>query len=47
MFGNKYWLSLLKDTDFIDETTFESVYADADERAKILFTTLKTTRINK
>ncbi len=43
----KYWLSLLKDTDFIDETTFESIYADADEIAKILFTTLKTSRINK
>ena len=43
----KYWLSLLKDTDFIEETTFESIYSDADEIAKILFTTLKTSRINK
>ncbi len=43
----KYWLSLLKDTDFIDETTFESIYSDADEIAQILFTTLKTSRINK
>jgi len=43
----KYWLSLLKDTHFIDETTFESIYAAADEIAKILFTTLKTSRINK
>ncbi|MCH8874120.1 four helix bundle protein, partial [candidate division KSB1 bacterium] len=43
----KYWLSLLKDTHFIDETTFESIYAADDEIAKILFTTLKTSRINK
>ena len=43
----KYWLSLLKDTDFLDEATFESIYSDADEIARILFSTLKTTRINK
>lgn len=42
----KYWLSLLKDTDFIDEKTFNSMYEDADELAKILFTILKKTRIN-
>ena len=43
----KHWLSLLKDTDFIDEKTFESMLQDADELAKILFSILKTTRINK
>ena len=43
----KYWLSLLKDTEFIDPKTFESIYTDADELAKILFTILKLTRINK
>ena len=43
----KYWLSLLKDTNFMDEATFESIYSDADEIARILFSTLKTTRINK
>ena len=31
----KYWFSLLKDTDFIDETTFESVYADAPRTLRI------------
>lgn len=43
----KYWLSLLKDTNFIDEKMFLSMFADADEIAKILFSIIKTTRINK
>ncbi len=43
----KYWLSLLKDTEFIDERTFESIHSEADEIAKILFSILKTTRIKK
>ncbi|MEN9519023.1 MAG: hypothetical protein RLZZ381_1611 [Cyanobacteriota bacterium] len=42
----KYWLSLLKDTGYIDPKSFESIYEDADEIAKILFSILKTTRIN-
>ena len=43
----KYWLSLLKDTDYIDEKTFVSIHEDADELGKILFSILKSTRINK
>ena len=43
----KYWLSLLKDTDYVSEKSFESMHADADEIAKILFSILKKTRINK
>ena len=43
----KYWLSLLKDTDFLDEKVFNSMFSDADEIGKILFSILKTTRINK
>jgi four helix bundle protein len=43
----KYWLSLLKDTDFINNETFRSIYNDADELAKILYTILKKTRIDK
>jgi four helix bundle protein len=43
----KYWLSLLKDTSYIDENTFLSMFLDADEIGKILFSILKTTRINK
>lgn len=34
----KYWLSLLKDTDYINEKVFESIYKDADEiRKNIIF----------
>jgi four helix bundle protein len=43
----KYWLSLLKDTNFLDTELYESLFSDADELAKILFTILKKTRINK
>ena len=43
----KYWLQLLKDTDYLTESSFESLHKDADEIAAILFATLKTTRINK
>ena len=42
----KYWLSLLKDTEYIDEPTYLSLFEKADELAKILFSILKTTRIN-
>ena len=42
----KYWLSLLKDTDYIEPKAFESIYRDADEVGKILFSILKKTRIN-
>lgn len=42
----KYWLNLLKDTEFINEKAFESLFKEADELAKILFSILKTTRIN-
>ena len=43
----KYWLSLLKDTSFIDTKTFESIFLEADEIGKILFSILKSTRIKK
>ena len=43
----KYWLTLLKDTNFIDEETYESIFRDADELAKILFSILRKTRIQK
>jgi four helix bundle protein len=42
----KYWLSLLKDTGYISAKQFDSLFADADELAKMLFTILKTSRIN-
>ena len=42
----KYWLSLLKDTGYIDEKSFNSIHEDAEEIAKISFSILKKTRIN-
>jgi four helix bundle protein len=47
MSGTKYWLSLLKDTDYISEKSFQSMHDNADEIGKILFAILKKTRINK
>lgn len=41
----KYWLSLLKDTGYVSEKSFQSMYQDADEIGKILFSILKKTRI--
>ena len=43
----KYGLSLLKDTDFIGDRAFASMFHDADEIGRILFAILKKTRINK
>ncbi|MBS5979543.1 four helix bundle protein [Dysgonomonas sp. Marseille-Q5470] len=43
----KYWLSLLKDTGYISSDTFNDVHEDADEIAKMLYSILKITRINK
>ena len=43
----KYWLSLLKDSHYISVKTYEILSKDADELSKILFSILKTTRINK
>lgn len=43
----KYWLSLLKDTGYIDQRSFESMHDDADELAKMAFAILKTSRIGK
>lgn len=43
----KYWLSLLKDTNYIDQKEYQSMYHDADELAKILYTILSKTRQRK
>lgn len=43
----KYWLSLLKDTSYITEKSFDSMHNNADEIGAILFSILKKTRINK
>ncbi|MCK5029267.1 MAG: four helix bundle protein [Bacteroidales bacterium] len=43
----KYWLRLLKETDYLEESVFNELYENADELGKILFSILKKTRINK
>ena len=42
----KYWLDLLKDTGYIEQHVYDDIFPDADEIARILFSILKTTRIN-
>ncbi len=42
----KYWLSLMKDTDYMTQKMFDILYADADEIAKMLYAILKKTRIH-
>lgn len=42
----KYWLSLLKDTGYISEKAFESLYIDIEEISKMLCKIIKTTTEN-
>ena len=39
-----YWLSILKDTDYINEKMFQSLSADCVELIKMLIATVKTTQ---
>ena len=39
----KYWLHLLRDTDYLTFSMFESLVMDADELSKMLFSTLRST----
>ncbi len=39
----KYWLNLLHDTDYLTAAMFSSLHSDADELARMLFTTLRST----
>lgn len=43
----KYWLSLLRDSEYISSAVYKSMFNDADELSKILFSTLKKTRLRK
>jgi len=40
----EYWLSLLKDTDFISERQFVSLHSDCRELIAMLVSTVKTSR---
>lgn len=39
-----YWLELLKETDYIKEKEFNSIYDDAEELVKMLVSIIKTAK---
>ncbi len=41
-----YWLELLKETDYLNEKEFESIYTNADELLKILRSIILTSKNN-
>ncbi|WP_243844172.1 four helix bundle protein [Thermonema lapsum] len=41
-----YWLHLLKDSDFISEKEFESIYSDSEELLKLLVSIVKSSKKN-
>ncbi|MCL6267139.1 four helix bundle protein [Flagellimonas myxillae] len=43
----KYWLSILKDSDYLDQKEANKLIVGADELSRIMFAILKTTRIAK
>jgi len=40
----EYWLMLLKDSGFIEENSFSSIYNDCDELVKLLVSIVKTSK---
>ncbi len=40
----KYWLRLLKETDFISEEQFDSLHKDAEELARMLFRIIQNSK---
>jgi len=40
----KYWLSLLKDTGYIEQNAFNSIYKDAEEISKMLWKIVNNTK---
>jgi len=40
-----YWLVLLKETEYLTESEYTSIHADAEELLKILVSIVKTTKI--
>jgi len=39
----KYWLRILKDTDYITENAFQSMFNDCEELLKLLYVIIKNT----
>ncbi|MFN0081171.1 MAG: four helix bundle protein [Ferruginibacter sp.] len=42
----EYWISILKDTDYIDEKLFFSLQSDCNELIAMLVSTIKTAKLN-
>lgn len=42
----RYWLRLLKDTEYLSISEFESIYADSNELCRIIASILKSTKTN-
>lgn len=42
----EYWLELLFQSDYLEQKVYESMFQDCQELSKLLFSILKTTRIN-
>lgn len=40
----KYWLRLLKDTGYIEEAAFQSVFNDCEELLKLLYTIIQSSK---
>ena len=43
----EYWISLLKDTGYIEEKSFESIHSDCRELISMLVSTVKTAKVDK
>lgn len=41
---SRYWLSLLKDNEYIDHKTYQSMETDAEEITRILYSILRTSK---
>lgn len=41
-----YWISLLKDANYVDEKVYNSIQAEANEILKLLISIVKTTKQN-
>ena len=44
---SRYWLSLLKDSDYISEEIFLSLYSDIEEILKLLTSIVRTSKGNR
>jgi four helix bundle protein len=40
----KYWLRLLKDSDYIDKAAFDSVHNDCEELLKLLYSIIQSSK---